>query len=483
IEAVLARRAPRGPDPDLLMSIMAGTREVRQVRSWWPAPTRTTTRLLFVAAAVAVGLLAMWLVAAGGGFTRRPEPSLPATLSGRASEEPSTAPSNVVLPSSDPSAPSASMPPCATETTAVTFGAAMLPTSRAPMSVPAGILDRGAYVTKPDDGSPGPADVWFVTAGNARRVASVVGPDFNRAIVDDISVDGRFILLDVGALHGGLPLANCDDLYVIRTDGTGVTRLTTNGSELYDTAGRFSPDGRWVASAHAGITATSPAFDLFDLMSGGPPRLELCGGPAQAGSTSIAWAPDSRNVAVQCGSTLEIRSVVASGQAAVTGVGPNPIGVAWTSATSIVIVSAVPGDTANRPLTFRTLPVTGAGVSLSIGSLSDVRTISPDLADANGRMEIAPDGHEALVLASPTPPDGDRWYVVDFRTATAKPVTGVTADFDDGVGWSKDSRSIVWFDRWARDVPQLVQIDVATGERHTYATVKAPNVDGLFRGG
>ena len=127
------------------------------------------------------------------------------------------------------------------------------------MTVTAGVLDVGVYLTALSVGdASGQNDIWAIKAGTATRIASIVGPDFNVAEVDDISADGRTALVKIGVIHGGLPGPMCSDLYAVKTDGSGAIRLTFNGPEGHADDGAFSPHGRYVAFRSSVFTAGSP---------------------------------------------------------------------------------------------------------------------------------------------------------------------------------------------------------------------------------
>ena len=203
IERGLARRAPHRPTGQLLETVMIGVHATNQV-SRRGAPLRDpiggVRRPLLWAALAAVLIVAGALVFSIGGRPQvmpSPRPTLP----------PPTLPAAVVSPSSRPaSSPSASPLTCATQTTSILTGNAMPPANATPMTIQAGILDVGVYLTAP----PAPPvlahnDLWAISAGTAKRIASIVGPDFNVAEVDDLSSDGRTALIRIGVVHGANP--------------------------------------------------------------------------------------------------------------------------------------------------------------------------------------------------------------------------------------------------------------------------------------
>ena len=344
-------------------------------------------------------------------------------------------------------------------------------------------ISRGALVTQsaaPDE----PASIWVTGRDGAGRIATVGAPGVDAVRVDDVSRDARFVLVDVGVLHISIPRPSCDDEYLLRVDRPEIVPLTSNGPDQHDSGGRISPDGRWVAMVHDELTATSAAFRLIDLVDPTAPSLELCGLAGRSGPTMLAWSPDSRNLAVLCGSVLEIRSVVGidgTAQAIVPARDEDLVGIGWPTPTQVVLVSAVGGTSQNGPVRFRTLGVSGAGAGLTVGSWSAPRTIEPELAEGVGRVEFSPDGRSMLVLGTAGGPDGLAWYAVDLRSGRATKVSGFAADGDDGAGWADDGRSTLWLNRWTDGRATIVQTELATGRQRIVALPPLDVRQGLFR--
>src|SRR5262249_41388024 len=134
--------------------------------------------------------------------------------------------------------PSSSCPVAGAE---ITVGAAMPPTSTAPLTIPAGVTRAGAYLTAAP-GSIAPADLWFVGGGTAQRIASISGDSITRLRIDDVGPSGRNVALRVG--YGDDTSGGCDDLYVIRSDRESMTRVTRNGPGRHAVEGLMSSDDR-----------------------------------------------------------------------------------------------------------------------------------------------------------------------------------------------------------------------------------------------
>ena len=90
----------------------------------------------------------------------------------------------------------------------------------------------------------------------------------HRWAVRSWSPDGRRIAFDRGG-NGGI--------YVMRANGTGLRRLTTNA---LDTEPTWSPDGRWIAFVRASF---KPVFngDIYVMRSDGSQQQRLTQSPAE----------------------------------------------------------------------------------------------------------------------------------------------------------------------------------------------------------
>ncbi len=294
IEAALARRAPGHADAALLADIVATAATTRQARGW-TVPVLGRPRAVWAVVAAAA-LLVAGLLAVGIGSGQPPSPTPAPSVLG------------VVPPSAGPSEalPSASAETCATETTQVLVGSAMPPATTGLTTIPAGLLDIGAYLTRTPDGSSNtPTDVWIARSGVSKRIASIVGPDFNIASIDDVSADGQLVLLQIGVIHMTQPGPECSDLYAVRTDGSSVTRVTHYGPNQNAFGGSFSADGRNVAFTYSELNA-SDAIGVVDVAGLAAPRLGLCDGGPTTG-LQVRWAPDDDRLAAFCGTSVQLQ--------------------------------------------------------------------------------------------------------------------------------------------------------------------------------
>jgi hypothetical protein len=444
IEAAIAGRAPGHADAMLLAGIVAAASSTPQIRSW-TLPViggRRAGWAVLVAAVLLVGAVLLFLGGGSDRTTPTQAPSQPAAVG--------PSPSSTTSPSAAPART------CATETTTVTIGADMPPTSTAPMTVPEGILDQGLYVTEPSDNVYRPADVWSIRAGSATRIASVVGADFDVVQIDDISADGRLALLQVGALIAD-PVSTCDDLYLLSTDGTSVTRLSEHGRNEHTTGGRFSRDGRYVAFRFDDLSGHTPAVGLVDLEGDRTPRLTEC---AETSMFDLAWAPTDDRLAVICGARLDILP---------------------------------PPDLALAP-TSTDLPFRGEALVELGWQDSETTLVSPPIGQGNPGSAISPDGQALAVFATPSDFEASGWYVIDVSTGAARKVSGITCS---DIGWSADSRSVLYVKRdpltsppsgapttgrLLGGQPTLTVVDLGTGQVQGVGTMPINYIQGFWRG-
>ena len=444
IEAAILRRIGGHADASLTRSIVdmaAGTPQARAL----PAIGRGRLRVAAGLAAAAVVAIGLGLVATGSVPKVPPVP-------------PATPRAVVAQPTASPGEPSptaTSLETCATDTAAVLTGDAMPPADVAPVSVPAGVLQLGVYLTSQDGASQ--ADVWAASVGDATRIASIVGPGINVTNVEDVSADGSLALIQLGVVHGGLPGPMCDDLYVVRTDGSGATRLTRNGANQHASEGSFSPDGRYVAYRDEDRFAGPPRVSVIDLQGDLTPRGSPCVG--DGGEVHARWAPSGDRLAVVCGGTVMLAAVDPSQPTGLGHVsalelpaaGPGTaarddafVDARWLDATHLLDVRARSGASSNGPIDLRTITFDTPDMPAN-GTSSKPLTVEPWLADAgfSTGIALAPDGHTFAVLADPKASDfsGDSLglYVVDARTGHAQVFAGWPAEEP---GWSADSRTL-----------------------------------------
>jgi Tol biopolymer transport system component len=99
----------------------------------------------------------------------------------------------------------------------------------------------------------------------------------------DVSPDGDWLVFYSRARPEG-------DLYVVRTDGTGLRQLTTD--DAIDRVPRWSPDGEWVAF----FSDRSGSFQVWKIRRDGSDLQQLT--EAESGASLLAWSPDGSRIAV-----------------------------------------------------------------------------------------------------------------------------------------------------------------------------------------
>jgi len=466
IAAAIARRAPRGPDPALLDAIVGGTADVRQVRAWWRPVSPVRLRLLALAAVLVLGLVVAWLVSTLG--SAPPRPALPT--------RPPGLPGIAVGPASNPADPSAAATPsvasCATETAVVAIGGDMPPAAENPQPMGAGVVGRSAYVTGPKDGTFVPVEVWSVRGGTSTRIAVVDGPGVNAVSVDDVSADGTLVVLAVGHISPSGASVECSDEYLLRSDGTSVTRLSAALPGDLFFAGRISPDNRYIAFVHQFTFdgTVRSGYVLYDRLATETPSSEsVCNLAGPAGG--IFWARTTDLFAAMCGRQIIFVNAGAdvgstdvgfdSGDAAVAG---------WLDDNRFLIGVPGPGDT-DRYLDLWTLDAPRSPTNSPKAPRRINLAFDPIRGGAN-QAEISPDGRSAIV---PTPASGDIAFgQVRLSDGRSSIITPGRADEET---WSADGGSIVYV-QFADSGPSLVVRDVATGD----ASLSRPLPMGFIQG-
>lgn len=476
IAAAIERRAPGHADRELLRDILVAAEDSRQVRGWWwgrpGIPVRAT--LLFVAIALLLAT-ALVLAAVGAFHLTQPSPTLPAKVSGLGPSASAITSSPAIEPS--PSAGSGQS--CGTDTAQVSVGGSMPPTSVEPATVRAGVISDGAYLTFGPDASV-VADLWFLDGGVARRIASVAGPGINIVNVQDISADGRQVLVGVGELHGGLPRPSCDDLYVVRTDRESVTRITSNRAGQYATDGSFSADGRYVAYRQDEDAASSSAFGVVDLVGDGTPRLGLCA--ADATGLVARWAPDDNRLAILCDGNLEMDFVDDNhaGSIPVSFPVTSPLGFAWTSPTRIDIATSTQGNASGR-VTHVVYAMPGGGFASENGSFG----APVDSTDAFSELQVGSGAFSAgggSLAFRGTATTDDGWWVMRADGGTLYATSGRHPAPEDRLEWSVDGKRLAYIDAGplGNDRHIVVTI-VGSGVDNAYGTIPDSYASGIWR--
>jgi Tol biopolymer transport system component len=135
--------------------------------------------------------------------------------------------------------------------------------------------------------------------GRAALTASEEGGFF--AVDPAWSADGNRIVFTSD--RGGLS----PELFVMNSDGSGITRLSANPEPRFYVDPAWSPDGRWIAFVNAtegswgegigNIPATSRVSEIYLVGSDGNGLRRLVGDPAPARYADPVWSPDASKIA------------------------------------------------------------------------------------------------------------------------------------------------------------------------------------------
>ena len=161
------------------------------------------------------------------------------------------------------------------------------------------------------------------------------------AHIDDVSPDGRFAVVELGQEINSSPLAACNNLYLIATDGTGATRITAFGTHAHAIDARFSADGRFVAFRYDDLLGRTPVVGLVDLVGDRTPRIVECG---ETSMFDFAWAPDDDRLAMACGGRLDVVSAETGHVVSSTVLqfrGEIFMELAWSDPATTVLVTAL----------------------------------------------------------------------------------------------------------------------------------------------
>jgi WD40 repeat protein len=391
-------------------------------------------RLLAVAAiltAVSVG----GVLLAGSTVERPPsivKPSPPPPL-GQSAVSPDPSPTL--------STPSASLEVCLTDTGQMLSGDALPPVHGDGLE---GLGDsRGVYLAGR------PPTVWAANPGqdSSTLIASLSPEGPGILDVVDISPDGSSALIRVGSFSPFGPTPECADLYLVRTDGSGATRLTRFGTGRFVTGAAFSPDGRRVAY-HWWAPDTVTTLDLET----GATIDQACPIVYGASLTRIEWSPTGDSFAVGCNRTLTVFDPSGTTAPATFRMAEEPPGFAWTNDHMLIVASG-----GGNIYTFD-VPTQASTV---------VRQYGDDPFEIVGLSGVfSPDGRWLAYTDTEGGPD---WvgYLVPIPTGTP---TRVPGEVRDPWAWSEDSRSIVYITGQDDDLI-LVRLDIETLQPSTVGTI------------
>jgi Tol biopolymer transport system component len=381
-----------------------------------------------VAAAAVIGVLAV----GGTLYLVRPgQPAVgPSSPTAGSSSTPNTAAISPSPTSSPPfSTPSSSSEPCVKLD--LKTGDA-LPAIRGD-SLPNLGQGRGAFLAAFDPARPNHPGLWAVGPGSdpARPIAAI---ELSSGAVEvlDLSPDGSNALIRAGYNGPGDP--NCADIVVVRTDGSGATRLTTFELGSVVDAAAFSPDSRHLAYSWRDFDSW-PGFgtlSVLDLASGRAMD-QPCNNTAYDYPFTADWSPSGDRIAVACHGGIWIFDPSAtSAPIAMPTIG-SILAFGWADDSHIVFASEG-GETSTLDVASKTSTVLGSFSESDIEIVSASGVLSPDgrwLAYAGGERGDVP-GPDFRIVSYLVPTSGGRPIrVLSEREAWST------------VGWSADSRALL----------------------------------------
>ena len=423
---------------------LAAPADLRSNVATIPRPTTQSWRgsrrprgFILVAAAALTGLLAGTALV-GGLLGSRPSPVVLPSKPPFPSEQ-----AAIASPSSTPQSatPSPTAAPCLTDTMTVLTGDAMRATTGVGLGDSTNLGPaRGVYIG--GWGYIRRGLVWSVGPGEGlpRPIAEIADPPIVFDVVG-LSADGSSALLRAGTLSVNGPDPECVDLYAVRTDGSGATRLTPFRGGRSVSGAAFSPDGRRVAYTWWG---SDDSITVLDLASGQAVD-RRCGALFGFTPNRIEWSPTGEEVAVACSGIVTVFDAEgATEPVAVQSTSPQLL-FGWIDDGDL-LVSTDRGDILSFDVESQT--------STTIGQY-DVHDLEQVYPSAGG---FSPDGRWLVFQGVPDAESAMVGYLVS--TAGGAPVRILDADeASSSITWSANGRTLIAAHKSGRsfeDVPEQV---------------------------
>ena len=409
-----------------------------------------------VAAAAAIGVLAL----GGALYVIRPDGPTVGTPSPMASSISSPNTAIVVSPSlSSPlPTPSSSSTPCVTFRFS-TGDALPKFDSEPPVDIGPG---RGVFLAGSTVFAVGPG------TGAAHPIAQGTGSSGDIDVLE-LSPDGSNVLIRAG--YNGVPNSErrCADLFVVRTDGSGATRLTTVKPGWVVSAAAFSPEGTRVAYSWSdqGSLPDPGSISVLDLASGRTVD-QPCNDKAHTlAPVQVDWSPTGDRIAVACDQTVTIFDAKGTTAPVKLQATNYIVAFGWTD-DSHLLVAGGDGRISSVDVVSQTSTYQGSFDDPEIEVVVPSGVFSP-----NGRWLVYEGGERGDV-------PGNDFRAVNYRV----PATGGTpARIPEWVGpitWSGDSRVLVYAtDNQEGTLQILVRMDVETLQRSTIGTVSNSSPGGV----
>ena len=213
-----------------------------------------------------------------------------------------------------------------------------------------------------------------------------------------ISPDGRKIVFTAGDIDAG----SASPLWVVSSDGTGLTQLTTDGANDYRPS--WSPDGSQIAF----VSTRDGNAEIYVMHADGSGQTNLTNDPAHDDNPS--WSPDGNTILfdsdrTECAGTQIFSMTTSGGSVTPLIAGYNPewspsgTGFLFLRASQIWISSTTDGSSVRQLTTDANLHLTpgwspdGSKVvfASSVSGSEEIWTVNA--ADGAGATQLTPDNH------------------------------------------------------------------------------------------
>jgi len=299
--------------------------------------------------------------------------------------------------------------------------------------------------------SPAGDEIWF-TATRTGGDRSLYAVDLSGKVRILARVPGELTLLDVGK-EGNVLLTRGIDRAGIVGLAPGETKERDLSWLDWSTPGDLSADGKTVLFSEAG-EGGGPKYAVYLRKTDGSPAVRLGEG------TGVALSPDGKWAVARPNTSPAPMYLLPTGVGEAKPLSQdstNHLRVRWMADGKRLVFS---GNEA------------GHGLRLYVQSLEEgkPRAISPE--GVNSTFVLSPNNE----LVAAVGPD-HKIYTYPINGGEPRPVPGVLPD-EAPTGWSSDGRSLFVF-RYGEIPAQVVQVDVATGQRRPWKQLEPADAAGI----